>query len=153
MNSSQNNLATKREPNDCSVRALAVACQVPYKVAHRALQLEGRAPGWPTTTAAMMKAARHFGYALKTERVFDPPLLDSGLPWKGNCILIFTDHAAGMLDGYLIDNYYDAAGLLTAVLRPKRLKNAQWKIDQLMSDSFHLRLRLWYKRKIKQVLS
>lgn len=144
-----NSLATSHEANDCSVRALAVACNVPYIAAHRALQLEGRAPGWPTNALTMVRAARQLGYRLSVEREFNPPLIDISGAWAGNAVLIFSDHAAGICNGEIIDDVYELSMPVRAILRPKRLKNAQQKIDRLMSNGFYLRLRLWYKRKIK----
>lgn len=34
--------AQKSETNDCSVKAVSIACDVPYHVAHKALALQGR---------------------------------------------------------------------------------------------------------------
>ena len=54
-----------RENNDCSVKAVAISCDVSYTVARRALALFGRASRQGTTLTVIKQAIKYLGYHLE----------------------------------------------------------------------------------------
>jgi hypothetical protein len=54
------------EYNDCTVKAIAITCDVPYKVAHKALANEGRKSRCGSYWSQQVRAINSLGYALET---------------------------------------------------------------------------------------
>jgi hypothetical protein len=52
------------EANDCTVKAIALACDVSYEAAHTALKTFGRKHGRGTSISIMEKACRMLGFKM-----------------------------------------------------------------------------------------
>ena len=119
-------LARNKEPNDCAVRALAVACAAPYERAYNAMEVAGRLAGESATTSMMMYAAtflnRNMVQLLKrpgrTLRTAERALKDT----HGGFILLTCNHAVGIWDGELIDHARGRLWRVTTVYRVERRK-------------------------------
>ncbi len=108
MNSTQAfyRLAYNREQFDCSVRALAVTCAVPYDIAHSAMAFAGRQTEGAATMWMVRMAACSLGYALrhvvvksKTMRTLCRELKDE----PGCFMAVTSEHVAGFYKGECID--------------------------------------------------
>ena len=106
------------EANDCTVKAIALACGVEYEEAHTALKTFGRKHGCGTSISIMKKTARMLGFEMK---YIDQDLFIQQYPgchknlksvtthhperfnkvWKDghNYILSCTSHVAAVIDG------------------------------------------------------
>ena len=101
-------LAHNKEPNDCAVRALAVACAAPYERAHRAMRTAGRLAGQSANTSQLIDAASILNCNMvqllkrpgRTLRTAERALKDT----HGGFILLTCDHAVGIWNGELIDH-------------------------------------------------
>ena len=94
------------ENNDCAVKAVALACDVPYRVAHKALENQGRKKRNGTQVAAMLEAIEKLGfttapaaYNAKTAITLErDPLLT-----KGHYIALMKRHVATVVNGKVHD--------------------------------------------------
>ena len=57
------------EHNDCAVKAVAIACDVSYRVAQRALQLQGRQKGSGTYRAQTYAAIQLLGFKFESVQI------------------------------------------------------------------------------------
>lgn len=102
------------EHNDCGVRALALAADIPYSHAHRILKQEGRKNRKGTSTGMIERAVPQLG--LVVERIISGRTY-SGLSYgplptvadtihrypKGRFIIITNDHGMALIDGEIHD--------------------------------------------------
>lgn len=94
------------EYNDCSVKAVALACDVPYKVAHKALENQGRKKRNGARVGDMQEAIKKLGfktapvaYNAKTAITLErDPLLT-----KGHYIALMKRHVAAVVNGSVQD--------------------------------------------------
>lgn len=95
-----------REKNDCSVKAVSILCDVPYKVAHKALQRAGRKTGRGVTEFAIEWAISMLGFTTDLVRVdaltvttleHDPEVQ------KGYYLAIVRGHIASIVNGRVED--------------------------------------------------
>jgi len=98
----------KKDINDCSVKALAIACNVPYGDAHRTLQMNGRKPNKGAYGYQILHSIRSLGcdyvevleWKGKTTKTLD-------LPREHRYIAITRNHALAVQFGLVKD--YSAA--------------------------------------------
>lgn len=99
-------LAYNKETSDCGVRALAVACATPYRVALAAMADVGRKSEWPVNESMLERAAELIGYEMveieKPGKTFLTAERALCLE-PGGHILTSWDHAVGLWNGELID--------------------------------------------------
>jgi hypothetical protein len=105
-----------REKRDCTVRALALVCEVSYDEAYEFLAAHGRRPneGFEYWNRFLDRQAVIFGRritkhsfpALKNRKRMRPDRFLAEYP-KGRFILTFSDHVAPVLDGVLWDEVAD----------------------------------------------
>lgn len=100
-------LAGGYEPNDCTVRAVAVACRVPYhKALAKATEL-GRRPNRRWCVTGMMALARSFGYELQPVSAPAVKTMVTFGRWvqqkKGGYIALVRGHVAGAYNGQVTD--------------------------------------------------
>ncbi len=119
-------LAYDKEENDCGVRALAVACNVPYDRAHWSLQEAGRLAGQSCCMPQILDAANRLRYAMvatdcksKTLRTVERELADT----HGGFIVTTTDHAVGVWNGQLIDHARGRLWRLDGVYRIEPMRS------------------------------
>jgi hypothetical protein len=104
----------QHEYNDCAVRALAIAANVPYAKAHAALKAQGRRDRKGSKTFMLDKAIPAVGAKFEFIRTFDitsrtyrklyPTLQDILFKFKqGRYILITRSHAQALIDGVIHD--------------------------------------------------
>ncbi len=108
------------ESNDCSVRAIAIACNVPYDVAHAAMAAEGRKEGKGAYRLSICNAADKLGfdYAQKMTSSFHEQMKGQDAKCRNltpfqirkyahlfqGSYLIFTDgHVFASVDGVVHD--------------------------------------------------
>jgi hypothetical protein len=118
-------LAYSKEASDCSVRALAVACAAPYKVAYSAMLFAGRGPEQAATVEMMAQAAVMLGYVLVPVQVRSKTLrkLCSELSGEPGGLLAFTSsHVVGFWNGEGIDFARDTLMRVKLVCSVKRIK-------------------------------
>lgn len=116
-------LAHNKEPNDCAVRALAVACAAPYERAYDAMEIAGRLKGRSSNTSMMMDATSMLECNMvqllklpgRTLRTAERALKNT----HGGFILLTCNHAVGIWNGELIDH---ARGRLWRVDRVYRVE-------------------------------
>ena len=94
------------EHNDCTVRALSAAAQVPYEQAHAALARAGRVNGRGVKFWAIQNAYSEFGgkwVAFNFEAKL-PTLahFTSALPSR-RCVVLIRGHALALVDGVQLD--------------------------------------------------
>lgn len=100
-----------RQRNDCTVRALAVACGIHYDVAHALLAAAGRATGkrfdlksWAKVSDVGSKRFTWRGFpAVKGERRMDPERFAAAHP-RGAYILKTAKHVIACVDGIVHDD-------------------------------------------------
>ena len=94
------------ERNDCAVKAVALACDVPSKVAHKALETQGRRKGRGVLLSQMQNAINLLGYTTApaaytaktaTSLEHDPLLLN------GHYIALMRGHVAAVVNGSVQD--------------------------------------------------
>lgn len=121
-------LAYNREDNDCGVRALAVACEIPYEQAHWSLQEAGRLAGQSCCMPQMIDAANRLRFAMvptdcksRTLRTVERELKKT----HGGFIVTTTDHAVGVWNGEMIDHARGRLWRLDGIYRiePMRSEN------------------------------
>lgn len=61
----KNESSKANESNDCAVKAIAIACNVPYKVAHKALANLGRRNRRGTLNSTIHTAIKQLGFELE----------------------------------------------------------------------------------------
>lgn len=104
------------ETNDCTVRALALACEIPYADAHRFLAQAGRKARKGVVFSRVLREAGNV--VLGHKFVYRQPVRAKGLmaflrrnPWakRGTYVLQMTRHVAVLKNGKLLDSF-DSAG-------------------------------------------
>lgn len=60
------------ELNDCTVKAIAIACNVPYKIAHKAMADVGRKKGHGAPLFKTIAAVESLGFTVKQHWTWDP---------------------------------------------------------------------------------
>jgi hypothetical protein len=111
----------KSERNDCTVRALAIACDISYKDAHALLELAGRRP---KRGVFIYDALHQLKPLLKIEQVFK---VDKSTDFhtitaktftkrfpKGRYLVNKRGHAFNVVDGVLIDCWQPGSHIRTA---------------------------------------
>lgn len=118
-------LAYNNEGHDCSVRALAVVCAVPYDSAWLAMRAVGRRSGQAATMGMIDIAARSLGFMLsevKTESKTLRTLCVELENEPGAFMAVTTDHVAGFWQGECIDWCRDRPLRLQYLLAVLRIK-------------------------------
>ena len=127
MNSTQAfyRLAYNKQDCDCSVRALAVTCDVSYDIARVALSVVGRVHKGTATGYMISVAALSLGYVLhsvdvksKTMRTLCRELKDE----PGNYMAITRAHVVGFYKGECIDWSRDTLARILAVVLVEKQK-------------------------------
>lgn len=94
------------ERNDCSVKAVALACDVPYRVAHKALENQGRKEGRGVLMGQIKDAITSLGYtaapAAYTAKTAITLERDKLLA-KGHYIAMMNGHVAAVVNGQVQD--------------------------------------------------
>lgn len=101
---------SKKENNDCAVKAVAIATGVGYEKAHAVFAKLGRKPRHGVSWGQIVKAIEECtGRGVSYDQIFKPngsrytgKTIGKALP-KGRYILIFRAHAAAMVDGVIED--------------------------------------------------
>lgn len=118
-------LAYNKESADCTVRALAVACNISYGNAHWAMQKEGRPLGGSGSAAMMFAASRSLGYRMVRIKPKGKTMLTVGralVGTFGGFVLVTCDHAAGVWNGYVIDHDIDSLSRVLQTFRMEKRK-------------------------------
>lgn len=97
-----------RENNDCSVVALTVATDLPYKVVHAAFKKWGRRNRQGVCFSQVKDAAYELGYKLTriqcdAKTVMNVPYHLTKNGHFGNFVIYATRHCAGMTGGRVVD--------------------------------------------------
>lgn len=126
-----------KESNDCTVRALANASNIPYKSAHDLLKKHGRKSGCGCNSDVWHKAYTEAGFKLlglygttartrhisKKIGVSPKSGISIGrlLPSLGNgrYIVVITGHALAIVDGNIIDTGFSKSGASVVALYRK----------------------------------
>ena len=119
-------LAWNKEDNDCSVRALAVACAAPYDKAHEAMCKAGRLDCGPALIPQMMDAARQLRCHMvrttctaKTLLTVERELAHT----RGGFIVTTRNHAVGLWNGELIDHERGTLSRVDGVYRIEPMRS------------------------------
>lgn len=96
----ESNACGKREPNDCSVKALSDISGIPYDVAYTYMQLNGRLPNQPVTPSVLLNA--YISSGLRILPRMQPADLKAKLQ-SGKYIVWCTGHVFGIIDGKVTD--------------------------------------------------
>lgn len=119
-------LAYNREDNDCGVRALAVACNIPYEKALWSLQEAGRIAGQSCCMPQIIDAAHRLRHAMvatdcksKTIRTVERELANT----HGGFIVTTLNHAVGVWNGELIDHARGRLWRLDGVYRIEPMRS------------------------------
>lgn len=94
------------EHNDCSVKAVAIACDVPYKVAHKALEKAGRKPRKGVYPHEIQAAIESLGYGVAQWQVTAKTASKLGIDpalQKGHFMVFVRGHVAALKDGVVED--------------------------------------------------
>ena len=92
------------EYNDCAVKA--IACDVPYRVAHKALANEGRSKRKGSSMFWILSAVKKLGYkmeAVETDAKTITTLPRDKALGKGHYIAYVSRHVAAMVNGHVED--------------------------------------------------
>lgn len=99
----------KREHNDCAVKALAIAAEIPYDEAHALFKRHGRKNRRATPLNIILKATHEirpncdFKNIRKPDgRKYTARTIGEALP-KGNYMVLFRGHIAAMVNGCIED--------------------------------------------------
>ena len=116
------------EANDCTVRALANAAAMPYKLAHKVLRKAGRQPRTGVKSSNWHPAYLRMGFrlvsihgstqgarflSLMTNQAAEPGLtLINALPrlQQGRYVVKIRGHVLAVVDGKVLDYGYNSAG-------------------------------------------
>ncbi len=98
------------EKNDCTVKALSIACRVPYNTAHDALKQMGRKKGKGATNAQWMEAIYLLGCEFeetlwpkqKNGSSYTPKTIGKAYK-RGYYVVHFRGHVAAMINGEIQD--------------------------------------------------
>ena len=94
------------ENNDCSVKAVAIACDVPYKVAQKALEKQGRKARKGASLGSIQLAVASLGYAMEPVKVNAKTVktLDrEPVVAKGHYMALVNGHILAIKDGVIED--------------------------------------------------
>lgn len=94
------------EHNDCSVRAVALACNVPYSEAHAALHKAGRINRHGARRSQTFAAVRSLGFELvqiNYHRQARTMTTAHRACSNGACLVFVRGHVAAMVDGKVLD--------------------------------------------------
>ena len=94
------------ETNDCAVKAIAIACDVPYRVAHKALELQGRKKRGGSALSWIHNAIKGLGFEINAVDTTAKTI--TSLPRdrqhnQGYYIALVSGHVAAMVDGQVED--------------------------------------------------
>lgn len=104
------------ETNDCTVKAIALACDVSYGKAHRLLAKMGRKKGRGVTMAVIAKALNQLGYPVDIHGMLNHSAVDLTIKRfareysEGRYIVCTKAHAIAVVEGELKDWTADTAG-------------------------------------------
>lgn len=126
--------AAKRawETNDCAVKAIAIACDVPYPVAHKTLKQLGRRGRCGTRNVMINEAFKALGFKMEiiphTAKTVKTLPKDSAVQ-KGYFVALVPQHILAIIDGK-VEDWSDGsarrvkfvAKILPAVSRKERAK-------------------------------
>lgn len=94
------------EHKDCTVKAIAITCDVPYKVAHKALANEGRKPRCGSYRHQQARAIKALGFDLERIKVTAKTMVkvkgDSAVS-KGYYLAYVRGHVAAVVNGKVED--------------------------------------------------
>ena len=108
--------ADYREKNDCTVKAIALACGVSYGKAHRTLAKLGRQRGRGVTMATIAEALKRLGVTVNLYEALNHDAIDLTIKRfareyrEGNYIICTRAHAIAVREGELIDWTAETAG-------------------------------------------
>ena len=95
-----------RENNDCSVRAVSILCDVPYKVAHRALQWVGRKNRKGASKLQIEWAIEKLGFCTEEVQTYSSTVAqlesDPNVQ-KGYYYVLVKGHIASVVNGQVED--------------------------------------------------
>lgn len=97
---------SKGETNDCAVKAVSIACDVPYHVAHKALALQGRQNRRGSMKSWIDRAIQSLGF--KTKIVHHSAATVTSLSGdraveKGHYVAYVKGHILAIVDGKVED--------------------------------------------------
>ena len=94
------------ERNDCTVKAISIACDVPYKVAHKALANEGRKPRCGSYRHQQARAIKALGFDLEPIKVTAKTMVklksDTAVD-TGYFLAYVSGHVAAVVNGKIED--------------------------------------------------
>ena len=105
-----------QETNDCTVKAIAAACDVSYGKAHRTLAKLGRKQGRGVTMATMTQAMERLGFGVNLYNAMNHEAIGTTIKRftrehaTGKYIICSKGHAMAVVNGELIDWTADTAG-------------------------------------------
>lgn len=98
------------ETNDCSVKALSIVCDKPYRMAHDALRKLGRRNHTGATGLTLIAAIQQFGFTVSQVQGDSPnkfggtvSTLTRRLPSKGTYFAIVRGHVIAVRNGKVED--------------------------------------------------
>ena len=120
------------EHNDCAVKAVAIACDVPYPVAHKTLKQLGRRGRCGTRNMAIKEAFKALGFKMEiirhTAKTVKTLARDSAVQ-RGYFVALVPRHILAIIDGKVEDHSEGSARridfvakILPAVSRKERAK-------------------------------
>ena len=98
--------AQKNETNDCTVKAVSIACDVPYHVAHKALALQGRVNRRGAMEYQIHKAIQSLGFDIRivlTTAASCATIARDAKVQKGFFIAYVPRHILAIVDGKIED--------------------------------------------------
>ena len=98
------------EHNDCSVRAVTLACSVPYETARAALRVAGRQPRQGALDHHIKKAVRALGHTtgkyIRPKQAngskYTPKTITKAYP-QGRYLVYTRDHVFALVNGKVLD--------------------------------------------------
>ena len=106
------------EHNDCAVKAVAIACDVPYSIAHAVLKKNGRKARRGTIRSITFKSVEELGFKLKevvhTAKTIDRLTTDASVQ-QGFYFAFVSGHILTVVNGKVED--WTGRGSLRRVLR------------------------------------
>lgn len=94
------------EHNDCSVKAIAIACDVPYKVAHKALANLGRRERRGVFNHTIYSAINQLGFSMECVKVkakTTATLPNDPAVQEGFYVVFVSGHVAALVNGNIED--------------------------------------------------
>jgi len=91
------------ETNDCTVRAVGVACRVKYEIAHNAMSYNGRAPKKGASPSMILEAIKSLGFNVKPEYDTGKTIASLKLS-KGTYVVFVRGHVVTVIDGTISED-------------------------------------------------